>query len=102
MDATHAFRCECQVDLGHVLVNAEDYCQRLSGLERKYLYFGMVHSHTEYAKEGTVASVIVHVGTNLTFEQIRRLLETATDGHVMAETVDFVEQFTGERDWCLV
>ena len=82
MDATHAFCCECQTHLGHLLVNAEVYCYR--GTQLDFRVVG-------------IADDVVQIATNLWIEELRELMGTVTGGHVMVETVNYVEEFNGER-----
>ena len=88
MEATHAFRCECQTHLGHLLVNAAEYCGN-------HRFFYVLDCRTEFAV-GHNLGVVVRVATNLSLEQVRELMGTVGDDGAMADSVDYISQFT---DW---
>lgn len=86
--SSHAFRFECEVDLGHLLVAAQNQCGQFFRLVAvaPELQHDTMHHH-------------VYVDSDLTLEGIRNLMRTVPDGHVMVQTVAFVDEYTGVRDF---
>lgn len=75
-----AFRFERQTDLGCLLVTATNFCRKQDA----------------YLRVVCVEADVVHLDTNLTLDKLRELMGTIPDGHLMADTVNFANQFTGD------
>lgn len=78
--AQYRFRCECQMDLGRLIVKAAEQT-------RPPIYLLVVKVNRDE----------VLVETELTLAALKNLLWSIEDGHVMAETVDFAHRYTGSR-----
>lgn len=76
-----AFRYECQSDLGHLMVNAVNFCRKQNA----------------HLRIVCIEGDVVHVDTDLTLDGLRDLLRTIPDGHLMVQTANHAAEFTGER-----
>ena len=88
MDATHMVRCECEVDCWLFVGKASDFCEKHDAQIRL--------TNIEFSRYG---GCVVSIKTTLTLELLRELMRTVSDGHVMVESVNVVNEFTGDRYW---
>ncbi len=80
-----AFRFELPSDYWEALFRAVDLCRKQS------THFLPIQF------EYTTFEGVLHFATGLTLEEVRDILRAVPDGHVMLESLNFADKFTGER-----
>lgn len=79
---TYKMRAECAVDVGRFLTHPNLICNLAIGCDDD---------------DGT-GDVVVEFTSHRTLADLLAILRTVADGHVMVETLNYFEKYTGDRD----
>lgn len=87
LESTFKMRAECIYDAGRALTKL---ASKQGGVLNMTIS-EMVHDNVRYP------DVLIEFTSALSLETIQKLLSKITDGHVMTETVQLAEVYTGKR-----
>lgn len=76
----YKFRAECQTDVDAFLKKAKAKVKICSS-----------------KRDRMFPDVVVTIKSDLSKSKVRAIMDRVTDGHVMAQTVERIEDYTGER-----
>ena len=85
------FRAECQTDVVEFLRTAHAVCRRAT----THVFVAVV----EWGSGFPLPDVTVTIRTNLPLFEVRNMMESVPDGHVMVETLRPEAEYTGERTY---
>lgn len=85
----YSFRAECDIDVSEFF----------ELLERNGKPFKVLNRQHQYFQNGErMPDMDVELQTSLSLEDIINFMKQIDDGHIMWQTVDLSENYTGERD----